>query len=142
MSEKYQRRTFAHPLGASETIVVFSSTGAAGGAEIPLVSSKDDLGGNYKLVRACQRPYKVCLYLIRNAEVRYRPFPPCADEDPRGGIHVGIQSLATIQRIGRGCRCPEHCFARLDLFPSFTAIEDCNGYGFQRWCSRVLRPTI
>jgi len=57
----------AHPLGASETIVVFSSTGAAGGAEIPLVSSKDALGGNYKLVRACQRPYNVCLYLIRNA---------------------------------------------------------------------------
>ena len=57
----------AHPLGASETIVVFSSTGAAGGAEIPLVSSKDALDGNYKLVRACRRPYNVCLYLIRNA---------------------------------------------------------------------------
>src|SRR5262249_50314308 len=54
----------AHPLGASETIVVFSSTGAAGGAEIPLVSSKDALSGNCKLVCACQRP---CLYLIRNA---------------------------------------------------------------------------
>ena len=57
----------AYLLGASETIVVFSSTGAAGGAEIPLVSSKDALDGNYKLVRACQRPYNVCLYLIRNA---------------------------------------------------------------------------
>jgi hypothetical protein len=57
----------AHPLGASETIVVFSSTGAAEGAEIPLVSSKDALVGNYKLVRACRRPYNVCLYLIRNA---------------------------------------------------------------------------
>ena len=62
-----QKRTSRTLLGASETIVVFSSTGAAAGAEIPLVSSKDALGGNYKLVRACQRPYNVCLYLIRNA---------------------------------------------------------------------------
>src|SRR5215475_15629446 len=64
---QHQKRTLRAHLGASETIVVFSSTGAAGGAEIPLVSSKDALGGNYKLVRACQRPYNVCLYLIRNS---------------------------------------------------------------------------
>ena len=67
MSALCQKRTSRALLGASETIVVFSSTGAAGGAEIPLVSSKDALGGNYKLARACQRPYNVCLYLIRNA---------------------------------------------------------------------------
>src|SRR5262249_59737416 len=61
---------------------------------------------------------------------------------PWGDIHAGIHSLATIQRIGRGRRCPEHCFARLDLFPSFTAVEGCNGYGKQRWYFPVLRPTI
>jgi hypothetical protein len=49
MSALCQKRTLRILLGASETIVVFSSTGAAGGAEIPLVSSKDAIGGNYKL---------------------------------------------------------------------------------------------
>jgi hypothetical protein len=39
-------------LGASETIVVFTSTGAAGCAEIPLVGSKDAIGGHQKLVDA------------------------------------------------------------------------------------------
>ncbi|MGB9056131.1 MAG: hypothetical protein WCC54_28065, partial [Pseudolabrys sp.] len=42
----------AHLLGASETIVVFTSTGAAGCAEIPLVGSKDAIGGHQKLVDA------------------------------------------------------------------------------------------
>jgi hypothetical protein len=49
MSALCQWRTWRTLLGASETIVVFSSTGAAGGAEIPFVSSKDAIGGNYKL---------------------------------------------------------------------------------------------
>ena len=46
---------------------LFSSIGAAGGAEIPLVSSKDTIGRHVKLVdasetiRACQRPYNVSL---------------------------------------------------------------------------------
>ena len=44
-----QKRTLHSLLGASETIVVFTSTGVARGAEIPLVSSKDAVGGNYKL---------------------------------------------------------------------------------------------
>jgi hypothetical protein len=43
-----QKRTLRTLLGASETIVVFSSTGAAGGAEIPLVSSKDAIGRHVK----------------------------------------------------------------------------------------------
>jgi hypothetical protein len=45
----WQKRTLRTLLGASETIVVFSSTGAAGGVEILLVSSKDAIGGSYKL---------------------------------------------------------------------------------------------
>jgi len=49
MSALCQKRTSRALLGASETIVFFSSTGAAGGAEITLVSSKEALGRNYKL---------------------------------------------------------------------------------------------
>ena len=48
MSALGQKRTLRTLLGASETIVVFSSTGAAGGVEIPLLSSKNAVGGNYK----------------------------------------------------------------------------------------------
>jgi hypothetical protein len=68
MSVKGQKRTLRTLLGASETIIVFSSSGAAGGAEIPLVSSKDAIGRHVKTggreretIRACQRPYNVCL---------------------------------------------------------------------------------
>ena len=67
MSALGHKRTLRTILDASETIVGFSSIGAAGGAEIPLVSSKDAIGRHVKLVdasetiRACQRPYNVCL---------------------------------------------------------------------------------
>jgi hypothetical protein len=50
-------------LGASETIVVFSLTGAAEVPKILLVSSKDGIGGNYKLRSALVsvRTMSVCL---------------------------------------------------------------------------------
>ena len=48
MSALCQKRTLQTLLGASETIVIFSSTGAAGGAEISLVSSKDAIGRHVK----------------------------------------------------------------------------------------------
>src|SRR5262249_38313550 len=53
-----------------------------------------------------------------------------------------IQSLATVQRIGRSRRYREHCFAPLDLFHSFTTLESYNGDGFQRFFFRILRPPI
>ena len=66
MSALCQKQTLRTILDASETIVGFSSIGAAGGAEIPLVSSKDAIGrhvktGGRETIRACQRPYNVCL---------------------------------------------------------------------------------
>ena len=44
-----QKQTLRTLLSVSETIVVFSSSGAAGGAKIPLVGSKNGIGVNDKL---------------------------------------------------------------------------------------------
>jgi hypothetical protein len=60
MSALCQKRTLRTLLGASETVVLFGSTGAAEGAEIPLISSKD-AAGITSWIRACQRPDNVCL---------------------------------------------------------------------------------
>ena len=66
MSALCQKRTLRTHLGASETIVIFSSTGAAGGAEIPLVSSKDAIGRERRQSALVSvRTMSVCL--IRNA---------------------------------------------------------------------------
>jgi hypothetical protein len=46
-----QKQTLRAILSASETIVVLASTGAAGGVEIPLVSSKDAIGRHVKTTR-------------------------------------------------------------------------------------------
>ena len=48
MSALGQKRTLRTILDASETIIVFNSTGAAGDAEILLVSSKDAIGRHVK----------------------------------------------------------------------------------------------
>jgi hypothetical protein len=48
MSAKCQKQTLRTLLGASETIIVFSSTGGAGDAEIPLLSSKEAIGRHVK----------------------------------------------------------------------------------------------
>jgi hypothetical protein len=49
MSALCQKQTLRTLLDVSETIVVFSSSGAAGGAKIPLVGSKNGIGVNDKL---------------------------------------------------------------------------------------------
>ena len=70
MSALCQKRTLRTILDASETIVGFSSIGAAGGAEIPLASSKDAIGRHVKTGgrgRDNLRVRTMSVCLIRNA---------------------------------------------------------------------------